>query len=260
MRHARALFLPCLAAVVSVAAQQPQPAQPIDPARLSANADQAQQQELDRYRRLAYDYGQLSRYAAANAILPPAQPGEKRVIFYGDSITDSWHLDQSFPGKHYINRGISGQTTPQMLVRYRQDVIDLHPAVLVVLAGTNDLAGNTGTETLTQIEEDYANLAELAKVNGIRIVFSSVMPVNNYISTEMTVHRRPADILALNNWLRGYCAANSLVYLDYFSAMVDGRGLLRRELSQDGLHPNAAGYAVMAPLAEAAVQKALAPS
>ncbi len=223
---------------------------------MSANAAQAQQQELDRYRRLANDYGQLSRYAAADAALP-TQPGSNRVIFYGDSITDGWHLDQSFPGRNYINRGISGQTTPQMLVRFRQDVLDLHPAVLVVLAGTNDLAGNTGPETITQIEEDYATMAELCRVHGIRLVFSSVTPVSNYVHPDMTVHRQPEQILALNNWLRQYSTANGLVYLDYYSAMVDSSGSLRREISGDGLHPNSAGYAVMTPLAGAAVAKAL---
>ncbi len=232
--------------------------QPVDPARLSANATQAQQQELDRYRRLANDYGQLSRYAADNTSLPAPSPSDRRVLFYGDSITDGWHLDQSFPGKNYVNRGISGQTTPQMLVRFHQDVIDLNPAVLVVLAGTNDLAGNTGPETLQQIEEDFATMAELSRAHGIRIVFSSVTPVSDYIHPDMTVHRRPSDILALNTWLKQYCAANSLVYLDYFPAMADSTGSFRKELSGDGLHPNAAGYAVMAPLAQAAITQALA--
>ena len=261
MRALIATLLLGIAITLPAAAQQPaprQPTQPMDPAHMSASAAQAQQQELDRYRRLATDYGQLSRYAAANAALPAAASGEKRVIFFGDSITDGWQLDQSFPGRNYINRGIGGQTTPQMLVRFRQDVVDLHPAVLVVLAGTNDLAGNTGPETLTEIEEDYATMAELCRAHRIQLVFSSVMPVNNFIYPEMTLHRRPADINALNVWLQQYCTVNGFVYLDYDTPMSGPDGMLRRELSRDGLHPNAAGYAVMAPLAQAAITRALA--
>jgi lysophospholipase L1-like esterase len=210
-------------------------------------------------RMLMNDFGQLERYRAADAQLGPPAAGEQRVVFFGDSITDIWKLDESFPGKHYINRGIGGQTTPQMLVRFRPDVIDLQPAVVVVLAGTNDIAGNTGEETLEQIEGDYATLAELAKVHGIHLVFASVMPINDYNPTALRffLQRSPAKILKLNEWLKKYCADNGLVYLDYFSAMVDDHGMLKAELTGDGLHPNAAGFGVMAPLAEAAVEKAL---
>ncbi|HVT96642.1 MAG TPA: SGNH/GDSL hydrolase family protein [Acidobacteriaceae bacterium] len=209
-------------------------------------------------RMLMNDYGQLARYHDDDVKLGPPAPGEKRVIFFGDSITDGWKLDESFPGKNYINRGIGGQTTPQMLVRFREDVINLKPAVLVVLAGTNDIAGNTGDETLEQIEGDYQTIAELAKANGIRLIFSSVMPINNYNQRAMWffLQRSPEKILALNAWLKKYCADNRLIYLDYFSAMVDGRGMLKADLTQDGLHPNAAGFAVMAPLAEAAIERA----
>jgi lysophospholipase L1-like esterase len=203
------------------------------------------------------DYGQLSRYHDDDVKLGPAAAGEQRVVFFGDSITDIWKLDESFPGKHYVNRGIGGQTTPQMLVRFRPDVIDLKPVVVVVLAGTNDIAGNTGEETLEQIEGDYATMAELAKVHGIRMVFASVMPVNNYNprALSFSLQRSPEKILALNTWLQKYCSENGLVYLDYFSAMVDARGMLKAELTGDGLHPNAAGFAVMAPLATAAIDK-----
>lgn len=208
---------------------------------------------------LMNDYGQLARYHDDDVKLGARAQGERRVIFFGDSITDIWKLDESFPGKHYINRGIGGQTTPQMLVRFRQDVIDLHPAVVVVLAGTNDIAGNTGEETLEQIEGDYASFAELAKANGIRLIFSSVMPVNNYNQRALWffLQRSPEKILALNEWLKKFCAGHDLLYVDYFSAMVDARGMLKAELTSDGLHPNAAGFAVMAPLAQAAIDKAL---
>ena len=219
---------------------------------------------LDQYRasRIAVftdDYGQLARYRAANAALKPPAHGENRVVFFGDSITDIWKLEDSFPGKPYLNRGIGGQTTPQMLVRFRQDVIDLHPKVVVILAGTNDIAGNTGPMRLEDIEADYASLAELARENHIAVVFSSVLPVHNYTPKAQAFYaqRSPEKILALNRWLKEYCAAHHLIYLDYFSAMVDDKGLLKRELADDGLHPNAAGFKIMAPLAEAAIHKAL---
>ena len=204
------------------------------------------------------DYGQLARYHDQDLALGAPAAGEQRVVFFGDSITDIWKLDESFPGKHYINRGIGGQTTPQMLVRFRPDVLDLKPAVVVILAGTNDLAGNTGVETLEQIEGAYATMAELAKLHGVRVVFASVMPVNNYNPTALRffLQRPPEKILALNAWLKKYCADQGHVYLDYFSAMVDGNGMLKVELTGDGLHPNAAGFAVMAPLAEAAIRQA----
>ena len=220
---------------------------------------------LDQYRasRIAVftdDFGQLGRYRDANASLKPPASGENRVVFFGDSITDMWSLEDYFPGKPYLNRGIGGQTTPQMLVRFRQDVNDLHPRAVVILAGTNDIAGNTGPMRLEDIEANYASLAELARANHIAVVFSSVLPVHNYTpkSQDFFAQRPPEKVLALNRWLGDYCAANGLVYLDYFTALVDDKGLLKRDLAEDGLHPNVAGYKIMAPLAEAAIAKALA--
>jgi lysophospholipase L1-like esterase len=220
---------------------------------------------LDQYRasRIAVftdDFGQLGRYRDANASLKPPASGENRVVFFGDSITDMWSLEDYFPGKPYLNRGIGGQTTPQMLVRFRQDVIDLHPRAVVILVGTNDIAGNTGPMRLEDIEANYASLAELARANHIAVVFSSVLPVHNYTpkSQDFFAQRPPEKVLALNRWLGDYCAANGLVYLDYFTALVDDKGLLKRDLAEDGLHPNVAGYKIMAPLAEAAIAKALA--
>jgi len=219
---------------------------------------------LDEYRasRIAVymdDFGQLARYRDANSSLKPPAAGENRVIFFGDSITDMWKLEEYFPGKPYVNRGIGGQTTPQMLVRFRQDVINLRPKVVVILAGTNDIAGNTGPMSLEDIEANYASLAELAQVHNIRVIFSSILPVHNYTpkSQEFFAQRSPEKILEVNRWLKDYCAENKLVYLDYFSSMVDDKVLLKRDLAEDGLHPNPAGYKIMAPLAEAAVQKAL---
>lgn len=219
---------------------------------------------LDKYRasRIAIfvnDYGELARYREANAALKPAAPGENRVVFFGDSITDMWKLDDSFPGKPYINRGIGGQTTSQMLVRFRQDVIDLRPKAVVILAGTNDIAGNTGPISNQDIEANLASMAELARVHGVRMIVSSILPVSNYTSGPQDFfEQRPAGrILALNSWLKDYCTKNHLTYLDYFSAMVDSKGLLQRDLANDGLHPNKAGFAVMTPLAEKAIERTL---
>jgi acyl-CoA thioesterase-1 len=206
------------------------------------------------------DFAELQRYRGANAALQSLKPDPNRVVFYGDSITDSWKLDEYFPGKPYVNRGISAQTTPQMLIRFRPDVIDLKPAAVVILAGTNDIAGNTGPMTIEEIEANYASIAELARSHDIKVVFSSVLPVNNYTpeSQEFFATRSPEKILALNRWLQDYCAKNACIYLDYFTPMVDEKGLLKKSLAEDGLHPNPAGYKIMAPLAEAAIQKALA--
>jgi lysophospholipase L1-like esterase len=223
------------------------------------------EQALQKYREskaatLRDDFGELARYRDANAALKPLAPGENRVVFFGDSITDGWHLDEYFPGKLYINRGIGGQTTPQMLIRFRQDVIELHPRVVVILAGTNDIAGNTGPMRLEDIEADYASMADIARANNIRVIFSSVLPVHNYTpqSVNMYAGRSPAKILELNRWLKSYVAEHAgCIYLDYFSAMVDDNGLLKRDLAEDGLHPNTAGYKIMAPLAEAAIHDGL---
>jgi lysophospholipase L1-like esterase len=221
---------------------------------------------LDQYRasRIAVftdDFGQLARYRDANAALKPTAPGENRVVFFGDSITDIWHLDEYFPGKPYINRGIGGQTTPQMLVRFRQDVISLQPKVVIILAGTNDVAGNTGPMRLEDIEADYASLAQLARSNNIKVIYSSVLPVHSYTerSKDFSAQRPLEKILALNRWLKDYCATDShgCAYLDYFSALVDDKGLMKKDLADDGLHPNVAGYKIMAPMAEAAIETAL---
>jgi lysophospholipase L1-like esterase len=239
---------------------------------LSAQAQQATIpptgfQGLDQYRasRIAIftdDFGQLARYRDANASLKPPAAGENRVVFFGDSITDMWKLEEYFLGKPYINRGIGGQTTPQMLVRFHQDVINLQPNLVVILAGTNDIAGNTGPMRLEDIQANYASLAELARAHGIHVVFSSVLPVNDYTprSQDLFAQRSPEKILELNRWLKAYCAANGHAYLEYFSAMVDDKGLLKRDLADDGLHPNVAGYKVMAPLAQTAIDRALAQS
>jgi lysophospholipase L1-like esterase len=233
----------------------------VDCAELAAKVKAA-----EGWQKQALDWPALGRYREADANVPPRPKDEDRVVFMGDSITDGWgnpKLGEFFPGKPYINRGIGGQTTPQMLVRFRPDVIDLHPVVVVILAGTNDLAGNTGPMTLEDTQNNLASMAELARQHGIRVVLSSVTPVVDAIPTPegvkrvQTDKRPPARILALNEWIKKYCVDYGHIYLDYYSAMVDDKGFLKADLTFDGLHPNAQGYAVMAPLAEKAIQEAL---
>ena len=204
------------------------------------------------------DWPNLGRYRADNASVSAPAAGEKRVVFMGDSITDAWgrKYGKFFPGKPYINRGISGQTTPQMLIRFRPDVIALKPKAVVILAGTNDISGNTGPATLEEIEGNLTSMAELAKANGIKVVLSSVMPVTDAIKPQ-TERRPPEKIRALNEWIKSYAAKTHAVYLDYYSAMVDDEGMLKTELTYDGLHPNDAGYQLIEPLAQKAIDAAL---
>lgn len=212
----------------------------------------AMQKKLD-------DWPQLGRYREANRELGPVPEGEQRVVFYGDSITDAWgrspDTGEFFPGEPYVNRGISGQTTEQMVVRFRQDVVDLHPSAVVILAGTNDVAGNTGPMTPEMTEENWKSMADLARANGIRVIFASVLPSRDF---PWRKGLEPAPkIRVLNDWLKGYCVNHSITYLDYYSAMAADDGGMKPGISKDGVHPNTAGYAIMTPLAEAAIRKTL---
>lgn len=201
------------------------------------------------------DRDNLRRYEEANARLAAPSAANPRVVFYGDSITDAWRLNEYFPERDYVNRGIGGQVTGEMLGRMKADVLDLKPQAVLILAGTNDLARGTA---LSAITNNYTMIAELAKARGIKVIFASVLPVSDYHKAtnpdnERTKLRPPASIKALNDWLKRYCAVTGCTYLDYFTALADGAGMLKAELAEDGLHPNGTGYRVMAPLAQTAI-------
>ena len=248
------IFVTCAAIA---AAQTTTPA--VDPcAEITARATRAETK--------LKDWPALARYHEANSKTAAPLGGLTRVVFMGDSITDSWqsaNYGGFFPGKPYVDRGISGQTTPQMLIRFRPDVIALHPKVVVILAGTNDIAGNTGPMTLQAIEDNLMSMFDLAHANGIRVVFASLLPISDYEKTKdgqpinRSKQRPPEQIIALNTWMKTYAKEHDGVYLDYFSAMADDKGFLKEELSEDGLHPNRKGYDIMAPLAEQAIADAL---
>jgi lysophospholipase L1-like esterase len=201
------------------------------------------------------DWPWLARFKEENLKLAPPAPGEDRVVFMGDSITIGWRLDQSFPGKPYINRGISGQTTPQMVLRFHQDVIALKPKVVIILAGINDIAGNTGPMTVEETEANLAAMAEMATANHIKVVLCAVLPAFDF-PWRPGQAPMPKEI-ALNDWIKSYAATNGHEFVDYYTPMKDDRGGLPATLSHDGVHPLPAGYAVMAPLAQAGIDAAL---
>jgi lysophospholipase L1-like esterase len=208
---------------------------------------------------LMEDFGERYLYREANARLGPPRPGEKRVVFLGDSITDKWDLAASFPGRPYVNRGIGSQVTAQMLLRFHQDVIALRPAAVMILAGTNDVQGFLQRETVEQIESNWEAMADLADRHRIAVVFGSILPVHDHgeQARGVTEGRPPATLRALNIWLRAFCRARGYAFADYEAVLADRHGLLRKELSADGVHPLAQGYALMGPVAEAAIGRAL---
>jgi lysophospholipase L1-like esterase len=203
------------------------------------------------------DWNQLGRYRQDDLRLERAPAVEGRVVFLGDSITDGWDLARYFPGKPYVNRGISGQTTMQMLVRMYPDVIHLHPAAFILLAGTNDIARNTGPETQEMVEDNIRAMCELAASRNIKIILCLLTPISDYMKAKQSERRPPADIVNLNHWLEGYARDVHAVIADYYTALVDDQGMLRQGYSDDGLHPNAKGYELLAPVAEAAIEGAL---
>jgi lysophospholipase L1-like esterase len=247
MRFSIALMVPCLAL-----AQPPAPNVPsVIPPQLRQMAN------------LVNDFGNTRRYMAENATVKPPAAGEQRVVLMGDSITDNLHNVQRFgpffPGKPYLNRGIGAQVTAQMLLRFYQDVVALQPKAVVIFGGTNDIGGNIGPVPLEVTENNLAAMADMAKANGIKVIFASITPVGDLPGKPpMTVGRPPETILTLNRWIKEYAAKNSLVYLDYFAGTVDYKGFLRAEITEDGLHPTAKGYEIMNPLLEKAIAQALA--
>jgi lysophospholipase L1-like esterase len=219
--------------------------------------DTATPQQIAAMRAKLADWPQLDHYREANTSLPPMAAGEQRVIFFGASVAEYWGTRGApfFPGKPYINRGIGGQTSAQMVVRFRQDVINLHPAVVVVLEGTNDVAQNTGPMTPEMSEDNWRSMADLAKANGIRMIFTSITP-----SSDFPWHRglHPAEkIRALNAWLKEYCTSHSLVYVDFFPVLANAEGGMKADLTVDGVHPNKQGYVLMVPVVQTGIDEAL---
>jgi len=205
------------------------------------------------------DWNQLGRFHDANEELKNRPADPHRVVFMGDSITAQWELASSFPGRPYINRGIGGQTTSQMLIRIFPDVIDLNPAAMILLPGNNDIARNTGPSTPTMVEENIEAMTELARAHGIKVILCSVTPIGDFgPAPEVLREQRPtADIRKINQWMKDYAARANVTYVDYFTALSDATGLLKKEFSTDGLHPNPEGRKLMAQLAEAAIETAL---
>jgi lysophospholipase L1-like esterase len=203
------------------------------------------------------DWANLGRFRDDNKKIGLPAPGEVRVVFMGNSITEGWsRLDSGFfTGRPFINRGISGQTTPQMLIRFKPDVVNIKAEVVVILAGINDIAGNTGPSTLEMIEDNLSSMVEIAHANGIRVILSSVLPAYDF---PWRPGMEPAEkVVKLNGWIKSYAGTHNCIYLDYFSPMSDEKNGLKKEYTQDGVHPNLAGYKVMEPLAEEAIKKAL---
>ena len=209
---------------------------------------------------LMEDFGERYLYADANRALGPPASGEQRVVFLGDSITDGWNLAEAFPGRPFVNRGIGSQVTAQMLLRFHQDVVGLRPSAVVILAGVNDVTGFLQRETSEQIQSNYEAMADLADRHGIAMVFGSILPVHDYTEAARGVvaDRRPEQLRALNDWLRLFCLERGYAFADYWAVLADPSGRLGRQYSADGIHPLAAGYARMVPVAEAAIEAALA--
>jgi lysophospholipase L1-like esterase len=228
---------------------------PVSSAGSDAQAPSPEARQLAQLQTRYNDFAGLGRYRDDNVKLTPTEKG--RVVFYGDSITDGWGrrpgTGQFFPGKPYVNRGISGQTTPQMLIRFRQDVVALHPEAVLILAGTNDIAGNTGPSTLAMIEDNFTSMTEIAQANHIHVIIASITPAADYPWHKGV--EPAAKIREVNTWLKDFCEKHKATYLDYWTALADENGGMKPGTSFDGVHPNEQGYAIMGPLAEKAIEK-----
>jgi lysophospholipase L1-like esterase len=251
MKNKNLLWISFLIFILSGTAIQ---AQQNSPGPTAEQIEARKKTEMDQ---LHNDWANLGRFREDNKKIGLPAPDEKRVVFMGNSITIGWidMVPWFFEGKCYINRGISGQTTPQMLVRFRPDVINLKPSVVVILAGINDIAGNTGPSTLEMIEDNLAGMTEMAQANNIQVILSSVLPAYDF---PWRPGMQPAEkVIQLNTWIKKYAETHACIYVDYFSAMADKRNGLKAELTYDGVHPNKAGYLIMQPLVEEAIKKAL---
>ena len=252
MKHNSWLTFSLLAGFLLPSAAQGQLATEFKPPKANCCLQFAAQNFADQLQ----DWNQLGRYHDDDSAIQSQPEQAGRVVFLGDSITDGWKLAQYFPGKPYVNRGISGQTTPQMLVRFYPDVLNLHPAAVIILAGTNDIARNTGPETAEMIEDNFRAMCDLAERHRVKVILCLLTPVSDYTSHHQTERRPPADIRKLNDWLRGYAEGRKLQVADYYSVLVDDKGMLKEGYSDDGLHPNDRGYALMAPVAQVAISSA----
>jgi lysophospholipase L1-like esterase len=261
----RTVFTAAMALIFSALAHaQTQAQAPSQPGAARGNAgqptltpDQVAAQRRAQQEQLANDWANLTRYRDANRNLPSASESQPRVVFMGDSITELWDRDSGkfFASKGYVGRGISGQTTPQMLIRFQQDVVALRPKVVVINAGTNDIAGNTGPSTLEMIEDNLTSMTQIAVANGIHVVLASVTPAYDY---PWKRGLEPAEkVVSLNSWMQKYCVKAGCVYADYFTPLSDEKHGMKEGLSRDGIHPTPAGYAIMAPIAERAIAQAL---
>jgi len=232
----------------------------VQAADLSGFEQEFQAWRKSRAEGLQDDFAELSHYRGANAALEPPAPDEDRAVFFGDSITEGWKLDEYFPGEPYLNRGICSQTTSQMLLRFRQDVVALRPRLVLIHAGTNDIGGNGGPMLAGDIEANCTSMAEIARANGTQVIFSALLPPphqETQLSQYNLLKHPPEKTQALNNWLRNYSAANRCDFLDCCAALQGAGGHIKREYSEDGLHPTPSGYSIMAPLAQAAIRRAL---
>jgi len=227
------------------------------PTATAARPAPSVEQQLATLQKRMLDWAQLGYYRERNAALAPPAAGEQRVVFFGDSITEMWGRtwNTSFPGKPYVNRGISGQTSPQMVLRFHQDVVDLHPKVVLILAGTNDIAEKTGPMTAEATLDDFRAMLEMARANGIKMVVGSIPPSDDFYWNKGL---EPAPkIKALNQKLEAWCKSEGVVWVDYYTPLADEKGAMKAGLSQDGVHPTPAGFAIMTPLAEAGIRTAM---